>query len=50
MLMEGWFTIAAPIGRVWDALFDVLRMASWVPGVTAARRLSDSSRSNASPL
>lgn len=41
MLMEGKFEIAAPIGRVWEALFDVPTMVSWVPGVTAARRIDE---------
>jgi len=41
MLMEGRFTIAAPIGRVWDALFDVPSMVRWVPGVTAAHQLDE---------
>jgi len=41
MLMEGRFTIGAPIGRVWDALFDVPSMVRWVPGVTAAHQLDE---------
>lgn len=41
MLLEGSFTIEAPVARVWDALFDVPTMAGWVPGVTGARRIDD---------
>jgi carbon monoxide dehydrogenase subunit G len=41
MLTEGAFTIAAPIDRVWAALFDVPTMVGWVPGVTAARRIDE---------
>ena len=41
MLMEGRFTIAAPVERVWAALFDVPTMAGWVPGVVAARQIDE---------
>jgi len=41
MLMEGRFTIAAPIERVWEAFFDVPMMVGWVPGVVAARQIDD---------
>jgi carbon monoxide dehydrogenase subunit G len=41
MLLEGRFTIEAPVARVWDALFDVPTMAGWVPGVTGARKIDD---------
>ena len=41
MLMEGRFTIAAPIHRVWEAFFDVPTMVGWVPGVVAARQIDD---------
>ncbi len=41
MLMEGQFTIAAPLERVWAALFDVPTMVRWVPGVVAARQIDE---------
>jgi hypothetical protein len=41
MLLEGKFTIDAPVADVWRALFDVPTMVSWVPGVTQARKIDD---------
>jgi len=41
MMMGGTFQIAAPIQRVWAALFDIPTMTGWVPGVSQARRLDE---------
>ena len=41
MLMEGRFTIGAPVERVWEAFFDIPTMVGWVPGVLAARQLDE---------
>ena len=40
--MEGRFTIAAPVERVWQAFFDIPTMVRWVPGVMAARQIDES--------
>ena len=36
MLLQGEFTIQAPQERVWEAVWDIPTMASWVPGCTSA--------------
>jgi len=41
MVMGGTFQIAAPIQRVWTALFDIPTMTGWVPGVSGARRIDE---------
>src|ERR1700687_2322257 len=41
MVMGGSFVITAPIQRVWEALFDIPTMTSWVPGVAEARRVDE---------
>lgn len=41
MMMGGTFQIAAPIDRVWTALFDIPTMTGWVPGVSGARRIDE---------
>lgn len=41
MILEGRFTIPAAQTRVWDAIWDVPTLASWVPGCTSAAQLSD---------
>src|SRR3990170_3160335 len=39
MILEGSFIIPAPPERVWDAIWDVPTLASWVSGCTLAERL-----------
>lgn len=39
MIVEGAFTIQAPRERVWDAIWDIPTLASWVPGCTSAERV-----------
>jgi carbon monoxide dehydrogenase subunit G len=39
MRFEGSLTVPADRQRVWDAIWDVPTMASWVPGCTHAERL-----------
>jgi Uncharacterized conserved protein len=36
VILEGQFTIQAPQARVWEAIWDIPKLASWVPGCTAA--------------
>jgi carbon monoxide dehydrogenase subunit G len=39
MILEGQFTIPAPQDRVWDAIWDIPTLASWVPGCTSAEQV-----------
>jgi carbon monoxide dehydrogenase subunit G len=39
MILEGQFTIPAPRDRVWDAIWDIPTLASWVPGCTSAEQV-----------
>lgn len=39
MILEGQFTIPAPRERVWDAIWDIPTLASWVPGCTSAEQV-----------
>jgi carbon monoxide dehydrogenase subunit G len=39
MIVEGAFTIRAPRERVWDAIWDIPTLASWVPGCTSAEQV-----------
>ena len=41
MLMEGKFTLEAPIKEVWDALFDPGILASCIPGTEEMRAIND---------
>jgi carbon monoxide dehydrogenase subunit G len=36
VILEGKFTIQAPQALVWEAIWDIPRLASWVPGCTNA--------------
>jgi uncharacterized protein len=36
VILEGQFTIQAPQERVWEAIWDIPTLASWVPGCTSA--------------
>lgn len=42
MILEGQFTIDAPRDRVWNAIWDIPTLASWVPGCTSAERVDAS--------
>ena len=42
MILEGQFTIPAPQERVWDAIWDIPTLASWVPGCTSAEQVDAS--------
>ena len=42
MILEGQFTIPAPQQRVWDAIWDIPTLASWVPGCTSAEQVDPS--------
>jgi carbon monoxide dehydrogenase subunit G len=39
LLLQGEFTIHAPQRRVWEAVWDIPTMASWVPGCTSAEQV-----------
>jgi len=39
LILEGAFTIAAPRDRVWEAIWDIPTLASWVPGCTSAEKV-----------
>lgn len=41
MILEGQFTIQAPQDRVWEAIWDIPTLASWVPGCTTAVQVDD---------
>ena len=41
MILEGEFAVPAPRERVWDAIWDIPTLASWVPGCTSAEDLGD---------
>lgn len=41
MIIEGSFTIPAPRDRVWEAIWDIPTLASWVPGCTGAEQIGD---------
>jgi carbon monoxide dehydrogenase subunit G len=36
VILEGQFSIRAPRERVWEAIWDIPTLASWVPGCTSA--------------
>jgi carbon monoxide dehydrogenase subunit G len=40
MILEGRFTIPASQERVWQAIWDVPTLASWVPGCTSAEEIA----------
>jgi carbon monoxide dehydrogenase subunit G len=42
MILEGQFTLPAPQDRVWDAIWDIPTLASWVPGCTSAEQVDPS--------
>jgi carbon monoxide dehydrogenase subunit G len=42
VILEGQFSIRAPRERVWEAIWDIPTLASWVPGCTSAVALADS--------
>lgn len=41
MILEGHFTIQAPQARVWEAIWDIPTLASWVPGCTNAVQVDE---------
>jgi len=41
MILEGRFSVAAPQQKVWEAIWDVRTLASWVPGCTSAEQLGE---------
>ena len=41
MILEGHFAVAAPRERVWNAIWDIPTLASWVPGCTSAVQIGD---------
>jgi carbon monoxide dehydrogenase subunit G len=41
MILEGRFAVPAPQQRVWEAIWDVPTLASWVPGCTSAEKIDD---------
>jgi carbon monoxide dehydrogenase subunit G len=41
VILEGQFTIQAPQARVWAAIWDIPKLATWVPGCTAAVQVDD---------
>lgn len=41
MILEGQFSVPAPQQKVWEAIWDVRTLASWVPGCTSAEQLSE---------
>src|SRR3972149_3082789 len=43
MILEGQFTIPASQQRVWDSIWDVPTLASWVPGCTSAEQVDEHS-------
>lgn len=43
MIIDGSFRIEAPRQRVWDSIWDIPTLASWIPGCTSAERLDDGS-------
>ena len=43
MILQGQFSVQAPREKVWEAIWDVRTLASWIPGCTSAERLGDRS-------
>jgi carbon monoxide dehydrogenase subunit G len=43
MIIEGQFTIPAGRERVWEAIWDIPTLMSWVPGCTAAEQVGPDS-------
>lgn len=41
MILEGQFSVPASQQRVWEAIWHVPTLASWVPGCTAAEQLGE---------
>lgn len=41
MIIEGKFTVKAPIQKLWDTLFDVQALASCIPGTEEIKQLDD---------
>src|SRR3990172_7536780 len=41
VILEGQLTIRAPRDRVWAAIWDIPKLASWVPGCTSAVQVDD---------
>jgi carbon monoxide dehydrogenase subunit G len=41
MILEGQFTVPAPQERVWERIWHVPTLASWVPGCTAAEQVGE---------
>lgn len=40
MILEGRFTVPAPRQRVWQAIWDVPTLASWVPGCSSLEEIA----------
>lgn len=41
MIIEGRFSVPASRQHVWDSLWDISTIASWVPGCTKAEKVDD---------
>jgi hypothetical protein len=41
MIIEGKFTVKAPINKLWDTLFDVQALAACLPGTEEIKQLDD---------
>ncbi len=41
MILEGQFSVPSPRQKVWEAIWDVRTLASWVPGCTSAEQLDE---------
>jgi carbon monoxide dehydrogenase subunit G len=39
VILEGAFVLDAPQERVWEAIWDIPTLASWIPGCTSAEHL-----------
>lgn len=41
MIIEGKFSVPASRERVWDSLWDISTIASWIPGCTKAEKIDE---------
>ncbi len=41
MIIEGKFTVKAPIQKLWDTLFDVQALAACLPGTEEIKQIDD---------
>jgi carbon monoxide dehydrogenase subunit G len=41
MILQGQFSVAAPREKVWEAIWDVRTLASWMPGCTSVEQLGE---------